>query len=288
MTQSMTAFAREEQKTPYGVLLCELRSVNHRYLEIACRLPEELRPAEMKLRERIGEVLSRGKVDCSFRFQDRGQVQGDLEINPEILKALLNASAQIAQQGGSIQSLRAIDVLRWPGLLQAPDIDADVLQQEALNLLSNTLQSLQQTRGREGRRLTELIQKRLQGIQDIVAEVRKVLPEATENREQRLRERLSVVQAELEPGRLEQEMVIFAQKSDVDEELDRLQGHITETEDALKRKEPIGRRLDFLLQEFNREANTLASKSVDIRITNAAVELKVLIEQMREQVQNIE
>ena len=173
-------------------------------------------------------------------------------------------------------------------MLQSPEIDGDALRDEALALLNETLQSLVQMRRREGQRLAKLIEQRLQSIEEQINEVRKIIPEAATLREQRLRERLEVLKTELEPGRLEQELVMMAQKSDVEEELDRLQAHVAETMGVLERDEPIGRRLDFLMQEFNREANTLGSKSIDTRITNAAVELKVLIEQMREQVQNIE
>ncbi|GMQ90890.1 MAG: YicC family protein [Gammaproteobacteria bacterium] len=288
MTQSMTAFARVERQTPWGTLSCEVRSVNHRFLETSCRLPDELRPSEMILRDAIGQALSRGKVDFSMRFRDRELETSEYAINTSMLQGLMAATKQLTGLSVDLQPLRAVDLLRWPGLLQSPEIDGDALRDEALTLLNETLQSLVDMRRREGQRLAKLIGQRLQAIEGQVQEVRKIMPEVASLREQRLRERLEVLKTELEPGRLEQELVIMAQKSDVEEELDRLQAHVVETMGVLKRDEPIGRRLDFLMQEFNREANTLGSKSIDTRITNAAVELKVLIEQMREQVQNIE
>lgn len=288
MPLSMTAFARCDNDTPWGVLSWELRSVNHRYLEMAPRLPEELRRLEPKVREIVGKRLGRGKIDLNLRFNAQERPSADFELDDTLLNKLVDAAGQICQKSADIAPLSASDLLRWPGVVLTPDVDIDALQRGALELLAEALQELVETREREGRQLQQVIDSRLADMGTIITEVKKVLPEMVDNFRLRLSNRLQEVRQELDSDRLEQEIALFAQKIDVDEELDRLQAHLQEVGRVLQKKGPIGRRLDFLMQELNREANTLGSKAADIRLTNASVDLKVLIEQMREQIQNIE
>ena len=288
MTYSMTAFARHEADIPGGSLLWELRSVNHRYLEISPRLPEELRGLEPQVRETIGARLARGKIDCFLRFQARDKLADAIELDDSQAERLVGAAQRLGRIADGVGALRAIDILRWPGVLRAPELDVDTLGVAALDLLSRALDGLVAMRRREGERMQELVSQRLTAMAAIVADLRKLLPELAQAYRERLETRLSDIKAELEPGRLEQEIILFAQKTDVAEELDRLAAHVDEVRNAFGSNRQIGRRLDFLMQELNREANTLASKAADLRVTSAAVELKVLIEQMREQVQNIE
>lgn len=288
MTLSMTAFARQEAGTPWGNLVWELRSVNHRYLEITARLPEDLRGLEPRVREAIGGRLARGKVDCTLRFQPEDAAATAIETDEAQARRLLEAAKRIGMISDDIAPLRLIDVLRWPGVLKPPAIDLESLGASTLKLLSQTLDALVEMRQREGARMQELIGQRLEAMRRTINDVKAILPETAQAFRERLEARLKEVRQELDPARIEQEIVLFAQKSDVTEEMDRLAAHIDEVRRVLTGSGQIGRRLDFLMQELNREANTLASKSVDIRMTNAAVELKVLIEQMREQVQNIE
>jgi len=290
MTASMTAFARRETTTPWGTLTWELRTVNHRYLEPSFKLPEDLRGVEPLVRERLAKRLGRGKVDCHLKLSLREST--DLEMDEVVVKRLLDlahkAEALAAHAGGSLGPWRMIDLLRWPGVFKTTAVDAEVLMQAALELLDQALDELTATRLREGAQLATILRQRLDGMAEIADRVRSLVPEIRQNFRERLLTRLQDVRAELDAARLEQEMLLFAQKTDVDEELDRLNTHITEVRRVLDGKGQIGRRLDFLMQELNREANTLGSKAADVRVTNAAVDLKVLIEQMREQVQNIE
>jgi uncharacterized protein (TIGR00255 family) len=290
MTASMTAFARRETTAPWGTLTWELRTVNHRYLEPTFKLPEELRGVEPLVRERLAKRLGRGKVDCHLKLSLREST--DLEMDEVVVKRLLElahkAEALAAHAGGSLGPWRMVDLLRWPGVFKTTAVDAEVLMQAALELLDQALEDLTATRLREGAQLATILRQRLDGMAEIAERVRTLVPEIRQNFRERLMTRLQDVRAELDPARLEQEMLLFAQKTDVDEELDRLNTHITEVRRVLDDKGQIGRRLDFLMQELNREANTLGSKASDVRVTNAAVDLKVLIEQMREQVQNIE
>jgi len=288
MIRSMTAFARQEDDTPWGGLIWELRTVNHRYLDIGLRLPDELRALEPRVRETIGKHLGRGKVDAALRFQPKETATGTFELDAEQARRLCEAAGRIGELAENVSPLRAIDVLRWPGVLQLPQVDIETLTEAALSLLARTLTSLVEMRTREGGRLQELIHQRLDAMAQTVDGVKKILPETIEAYRTRLQDKLQDIRQQLDPARLEQEIVLFAQRSDVAEELDRLVAHIDEVKRALEGKGQVGRRLDFLMQEFNRESNTLGSKAADIRVTNAAVELKVLIEQMREQVQNIE
>jgi uncharacterized protein (TIGR00255 family) len=288
----MTAFARCDQDTPWGGLVWELRSVNHRYLEVSLRLPEDLRALEPQVRERIAKRLGRGKVDGVLRLQARDATSGEFAMD-EVLAArvahLAHKTDEIAAHSGiSLSPLRVIDLLRWPGVLKVTGVDMDTLTATALTLLDRALEEMLATRLREGRQLADVIGQRIDAMEGIAQGVRAVLPDVLKSFRERLETRLAEVRQDLDPGRLEQEMVLFAQKIDVDEELDRLDAHFIEVRRVLGQSGQIGRRLDFLLQELNREANTLGSKAADLRLTNAAVDLKVLIEQMREQVQNLE
>jgi len=290
MTASMTAFARRETATPWGGLVWELRAVNHRYLELSLKLPDELRAIEPAVREQLGKRLGRGKVDCHLRLAAR---EGADAVLDEAMVARLVALAQKTQglaavAGGSVTPWRMVDLLRWPGVFKSAAVDAEALHKAALALLTEALGELDATRTREGAQLAAILRQRLDGMEEIAARVRALLPEVRQNFRERLLARLQDVRAELDPARVEQELLLFAQKTDVDEELDRLIMHLNEVRRVLDDKGQVGRRLDFLMQELNREANTLGSKAADVRVTNAAVDLKVLIEQMREQVQNIE
>lgn len=286
MIRSMTAFASAERSTPWGTLACELRAVNHRFLEPSLRLSEELRALEPALRERLSQKLSRGKVDLSLRLRAAAGVEG-LNLNHDLLDRLGELAVEMA---GRFPGLKAefTELLRYPGLIEQAEIDGDALQAEVLALLDQTLDAFIAAREREGAALAAAMGERLDGIEAITAQVRTMLPEIRTALRAKLDARIADLKQPLEPGRLEQELVLNLQKIDVDEELDRLASHVVEMRRALKGREAVGRRLDFLLQEFNREANTLGSKSVDARSSAAAVELKVLIEQLREQVQNIE
>ena len=285
---SMTAFSRHESTTAWGALIWELRSVNHRFLDISLRLPEELRMLEPRARELLGARLARGKVDGSLRFQAGEAAAGSIEINAEQAQRLLATADQLRASAPDVAPLRAVDVLHWPGVIKAPPLDAESLGAAALAALTAALEDLVKTRRREGERLREFMFQRLQAMEQLVDKAKELLPEAVKIFRERLEGRLKEIKQQLDPARLEQEMVLFAQKSDVTEEIDRLTAHFSEIRRVFDQPGPVGRRLDFLMQELNREANTLSSKSTETRLTNVAVELKVLIEQMREQVQNIE
>jgi len=288
MIRSMTAFARREREAEWGTLSIELRSVNHRYLEVSPRLPEDFRVLESKIRERITGALSRGKVDCNLRYHAAGAYAGELSINRELASQLAHLSREVDGLLYNAAPVNSFDVLRWPGVMEVSSADLGPVHEQALSLLDEALSEMRESREREGANLKAIIEQRCNAIEDTLPEVRKRLPEILQRLRERLQKRVEEVQADLEPGRLEQEVAMMAQKIDVDEELDRLESHLAEVRRVLERDEPVGRRLDFLMQELNREANTLASKSVDTETTRAAVELKVLIEQMREQIQNIE
>jgi len=286
MIRSMTAYASAETGGSAGTLSCELRTVNHRYLELSPRLPDELRSLESQLRERIAARLSRGKVDVTVRSTSDSQRES-LQINNELLNQLSKLNLQLIPAFPGMQ-VQFTELLRFPGVLQQDAADPEARQTALFEVLDRALDALTATREREGAKLGGILRERLDAIERIVAQVREWMPEIRAALRTRLEARLADLKQPADPGRLEQELVLQITRSDVDEELDRLSTHITETRRVLGLKEPVGRRLDFLMQEFNREANTLGSKSVDARSTNAAVELKVLIEQMREQVQNIE
>ncbi len=292
MPLSMTAFARTDQETPWGILVWELRSVNHRYLELGLRLPEELRHLESPVREILGKRVGRGKLDCNLRYQARETADAELALDQTQVARLLSTARKVeamaAERDAVVAPWRMIDMLRWPGALIAPKLDVDALSAAAVRLLDVAVEQLIETRRREGARLGESLKQRLETMSHIAERVRQLLPEVAQLFRQRLEARLVEIRGELDPARLEQEMLLFAQKMDVAEELERLAVHVDEVRRVLNQSGQIGRRLDFLMQELHREANTLGSKSPDVRLTNAAVDLKVLIEQMREQVQNIE
>jgi len=289
MIRSMTGFASTERLYDFGRLTWELRSVNHRYLEIGFRVPEEFRSLEPEIRRILGKHLSRGKVDASLRFAPSADAAStSLVLNRKLLDRLFELHAEIRDAGGLEQAPDAQALMRWSGVIEEQAPDPQPLHEAALELLAEAAAGLQSSRAREGEQMNAAICERLDIIETHVAQVREWLPEIREGLRQKLLGRVADLNQPLEPGRLEQEIAFLAQKIDVDEELDRLAAHVKETHLVLQRKDPVGRRLDFLMQEFNRESNTLSSKSIDNRTTQAAVELKVAIEQMREQVQNIE
>ncbi len=288
MISSMTAFAREEYRGDLGVMSWEIRSVNHRYLEAFLRLPEELRVLETSVRERLNARLSRGKLDVSLKFKPGKNAEAGLQINRRMVEQLMAAEQEMAGLLHCDTYLRPLDLLRWPGVLEEQEQDYTPVKQQAMALLENAIDSLIDNRLREGERLAEIVRQRCESMQTQVEQVRDLMPEVLDNVRSRIRDRLAEVMDELDEGRVEQEMALLAQRLDVDEEMDRLETHLLEVERVLSSDEPVGRRLDFLMQELNREANTLSSKSNDVEVTQSGVEMKVLIEQMREQIQNIE
>ncbi len=288
MTCSMTAFSRVQDKDEHGELTWEIRSVNHRYLETLLRLPEELRALDPVVRERLGRRLGRGKVDCVLRFSPSVSDTAGVRVNERLARHLIKAAEQVGILLHDRTSPRSMDILRWPGVLELEEQDLTPVQRKAGDLLDQAINGLIEARQREGKRLAELIVQRCAAMREEVVKARGLMPRILQGVRDRLRARLAEVSQELDEGRLEQEMALLAQRLDVDEEMDRLLTHLDEVENVLQRTDPVGRRLDFLMQELNREANTLASKSNDVEVTRVGVELKVLIEQMREQVQNIE
>jgi len=288
----MTAFARVQESNDTGSITWELRSVNHRYLEPGIKLPEDFRQLEPEIRKLLGRYLTRGKVDLSLRYKIDQQQQSGIGLNEDILHSLREVEQQVLNIVHEGSKLSVSDILSWPGVISEGECDFASLHQLAKSCLESALQQLQQSREDEGSALEEMIRSRCGQVSDIVAEVRKHRPELItalrEKWESALDEKLQQWRESANENRLEQELVMLAQKLDVEEELDRLDTHIAEVLNVLDRDEAVGRRLDFLMQELNREANTLGSKSQDSMTTQQAVDLKVLIEQMREQVQNIE
>lgn len=283
----MTAFAACERAATGGQLACELRAVNHRFHELTVRAPEELRAIEPALRERVAQKVARGKVDLVLRFRPAAGGRGELKLNASLLDQLAEAANHAQRRFPGLRT-EFTELLRFPGVVEEEALDQAGLQADALVLLDETLAEFVAARGREGAKLAAVMHERLDAIERITGQVRQWLPEIRAALRARLDARLADLKQPLESGRLEQEVVLNLQKIDVDEELDRLASHVAEARRVLALPEAVGRRLDFLMQEFNREANTLGSKSVDRRTTQAAVELKVLIEQLREQVQNLE
>ena len=287
MPRSMTAFARNTTDFPWGSVTCELRSVNHRFLETGFRLPETLRQVEMSLREIARKKLSRGKVDCSIQLafnSTDATVSADLTL----AKQYIELAQQLAVQIDNPAAISPLDIMRWPGVLKEQDVESEHLQTAAIETFKLTVSQLLEGRQREGDKLADMIEQRLVGIQEQTTIVRENLPDILAHQRMRLEEKMADMKSQLDESRLEQEMVIIANRTDVDEELDRLDVHIAEIRRVLQSSDSIGRRLDFLMQELNREANTLGSKSIAGVTTQASVELKVLIEQMREQIQNLE
>lgn len=289
MIRSMTAFASNELKIDNLSIICELRSVNHRYCDMYFKLPEQFRFIETELRRSISEKIKRGKIECTLSYKKSASTgDTDICINVPALKALLQLTAEIEQQMHSSRSFSALEVLAFPGIQQTHEMDKEQLQHGVLRLVNDTLTQLVEVRTREGTQTGLLIQEKCQKMRELVTAANLRMPEVLSQMRSRLIDRITELVATPDFDRLEQELVLLTQKMDVNEELERLDTHINEVQRTLKQVEPVGRRLDFLMQELNREANTLGSKSADKEITQIAIELKVLIEQMREQIQNIE
>lgn len=284
---SMTAFARVDTQTEVGSFTWEIRSVNSRYLELHFRLPETLRGVEAQVREVLRQQLQRGKVECSLKFTPQVQSQG-MSVNEALVSQLNGAADHVQTKNGPGNALNALEILKWPGVLEQPSLDSKVIEQDALSAFQVALDQLGAMREREGAALKQFIEQRLSGIEEQVIKVKALLPQILTAQRENLLSKLEDLKQQVDADRFEQEMVMVLNKADVDEELDRLDAHLGEVKRILKQKGAVGRRLDFMMQELNREANTLSSKSISHLTTQIAVELKVLIEQMREQVQNIE
>jgi uncharacterized protein (TIGR00255 family) len=288
MLKSMTAFARQQSAVEWGNVTWEIKSVNQRFLEPNFRMPESFRHLEFELRNVLRKRLNRGKLDCTLRIEMNPKHAGRMKLDQEMAQQLLTAHEELQVLAQDNQSADLVQLMRWPGLLQQEEADTDTMEKDVKQAFSQAVDQLIEVRQREGEALSEIIEQRLKGISEEVAKVEKQMPEVIKWQRERVTNRFEEAKVELDAERLEQEMVFLAQKLDVAEELDRLNTHVTECLRLLKDKGPVGRRLDFLMQEFNREANTLGSKSINADITSSSVEIKVLIEQMREQVQNIE
>ncbi|MDP5215200.1 YicC family protein [Pseudoalteromonas tunicata] len=286
MIHSMTAYARQEQKGDWGTGTWEIRSVNQRYLETFIRAPEQFRGMEPVIRDRLRNNLQRGKVEVFLKFAANPAHVGEITINESLASQLVNSAKWV--QNLSQGEINPVDILRWPGVMEAQEVDMDSVQAELLAALDRTIIDFLEARAAEGANLQEMIESRLNAITEQVDIVEQYMPQVKIWQRERLSQKLEELKTDIDESRLEQELIYLAQKQDVAEELDRLKSHVKETRKMLKKGGACGRRLDFMMQEFNREANTLASKSINSDITNAAVELKVLIEQMREQIQNIE
>ncbi|OBX87881.1 YicC family protein [Haemophilus sp. CCUG 66565] len=287
MIYSMTAFARLEVKKDWGDAVWEIRSVNQRYLENFFRLPEQFRGLENTLREKLRQSLTRGKIECSLRIETKKQTNAELNLNKELANQVIQSLQWIKAQAGEGE-INLTDVLRYPGVVEAQEQDLDAISQDLLTAFDDLLTDFIAMRGREGEKLNDIIQQRLDAIAVEADKVRSQMPAVLQWQRERLLQRFEDAQINLDQQRVEQEMILLAQRVDVAEELDRLQMHVKETTNILKKGGAVGRKLDFMMQELNRESNTLASKSINADITASAVELKVLIEQMREQIQNLE
>ncbi len=289
MPRSMTGFARREAKLSWGTVIWEVRSVNHRYLEPGFRLPEDFREMEPALRDALRKTLQRGKIEASLSVQFEQENDTELGVNFLKVGQLANALQQISTQlGGQAAPINPMELLKWPGVIQKQELEREVMHAAVLEVFNEALALLIEHRDREGAELAQHILQRLDNVSAQVATVRARLPEILQSQREKLQAKIATLQIELDDERLEQEIALLAQKADVDEELDRLDTHVIEVKRTLKQTDSVGRRLDFLMQELNREANTLSSKAIVADTTQAAVELKVLIEQMREQIQNIE
>ena len=288
MIYSMTAYARKEIKSDWGNAVWEIRSVNQRYLETYFRLPEQFRGLEPILRERFRKRLARGKVECHLRFEANTKAQSALNINEDLAKQVIQAANQVMSLTGEDSRINPFQVMNWPGVMEAPEQDMDAIQKELLEAFDQAMSDFIDARGREGDNMKALIDQRLEAITQEAAKVRARMPEILQWQRDRLLKKFEEASIELDSSRVEQELILLAQKSDVAEELDCLDSHVKEANNIMKKGGACGRKLDFMMQEFNREANTLASKSISTDVTASGVELKVLIEQMREQIQNIE
>jgi uncharacterized protein (TIGR00255 family) len=287
MIQSMTAFARGQAQGDWGSLTCELRSINHRYLELSVRMPDTLQSTEMAVRERVRQVIKRGKVECFFRYQPKDTVS-QFVVDDALVDQLCVKAQQVAKQLDNAAAINPLEVLKWPGVLQVTEMNNELVQAQLVALLDTVLVDLMSARQREGDQLKKLCLQRLENMSVQLDHVRQRLPIILVLQRQKILARFHDAQLSLDPERVEQELVMVAHKIDISEELERLDTHLIEVKRCLEKDDAMGRRLDFLMQELNREANTLGSKSVDAETTLASVELKVLIEQLREQVQNIE
>jgi uncharacterized protein (TIGR00255 family) len=284
----MTGFARESAETDLGTLTWEIRAVNHRYLDVQFKLPEDLRPQEQAFRQQAGAALGRGKVECAFYFRRAFDEDVEMRVDTELVELIGNRISDMTVKLPNVAAVNPIEILRWPGVIQAPEVDVEPLIAEASRLFDAALTSIGEMRASEGARIAEMLESRCAEIETIATSVRARMPEVLEATRVKQRERIEALDVEADPARLEVELALIATKIDVDEELDRLESHLVEIRAALQSDKPVGRRLDFLMQELNREANTLGSKSADTETTKAAVDLKVLTEQMREQIQNVE
>ena len=284
----MTGFARESAESNHGTLTWEIRAVNHRYLDLQFKLPDELRPHEQAFRQRVSGALGRGKVECAFFFRRAFDQDSDMRVDTNLVKLIGHRISDITVKLPNVAAVNPIEILRWPGVIKQSEIDVEPLLTEATALLDKALASVGEMRASEGARIEEMLASRCADIGKLAKSVRARMPEVLAAARARQQERIDALDVEADPARLEVELALIATKLDVDEELDRLESHVVEIREAIGADKPVGRRLDFLMQELNREANTLGSKSADAETTKAAVELKVLIEQMREQIQNVE
>ena len=288
MIKSMTAFGREQITGDWGTATWEIRSVNFRYLDISTRLPEDLRPLEQHVREKISTALTRGKIDATLKFQSTNSGTQDFQLNLNLVDKIASAISILDERTSGDTTLNSLDLLRWPGVLSNAEFDLNSVTKEILILLDKTLKSLISMRAREGEKIREFVSIRCNEAREITQVTRRQMPTIVATFKERLKDRLAEALDQINFDRLEQEIVMLANKMDVSEELDRLIAHCDEVKNLLKHEKPVGRRLDFLMQELNREANTLGAKSADMIMTRSSVDLKVLIEQMREQIQNIE
>ena len=288
MLHSMTGFARQAAESDIGALTWEIRTVNHRYLDVQFKIPDELRPHEQAFRKQVTDAINRGKVECALHFRRAFDRQNELQIDTALVELIGTRIKEMSAELPATGAVNPFDVMRWPGVVQQKEIDLEPLIDESRTLLATAIDAIQAMRASEGARIADMLESRCADIATISESVRARMPDVLEAARTKQQERIAKLDVDADPARLETELALIAQKLDVDEELDHLDSHLVEIRDVLRRDEPVGRRLDFLMQELNREANTLGSKSNDTETTKAAVELKVLIEQLREQIQNIE
>ena len=288
MLHSMTGVARESVETEIGTLTWEIRAVNHRYLDVQFKFPEDLRPKEQFFRQQASAALGRGKVECALYFRRAVNQDNELELDTGLVELIGHRISELTAKLPNVAAANPIEILRWPGVVIQTELDTGPLFEHATTLLDTTLTALNAMRRSEGDRIATMLESRCGDIAKISASVRSRMPDVLAATREKQRDRIEKLNIEADPARLELELALVAQKIDVDEELDRLESHLVEIRDAISQGQPVGRRLDFLMQELNREANTLGSKSADTETTKAAVDLKVLIEQMREQIQNVE
>jgi uncharacterized protein (TIGR00255 family) len=284
----MTGFARESVETDTGTLTWEIRAVNHRYLDVQFKLPEDLRPKEQAFRQQASSTLGRGKVECALYIRRAPDANSDLQIDTRLVELIGHRISDLTAKLPNVAAVNPIEILRWPGVVQQHELDVEPLSREASVLLDKALAAIDAMRASEGARIFDMLESRCVEIETIAASIRARMPDVLAAARAKQQARIAALDVEADPARLEVELALLATKLDVDEELDRLDSHLVEIRDALQSDKPVGRRLDFLMQELNREANTLASKSADAETTKAAVDLKVIVEQMREQVQNVE